>query len=196
MTASDAGQQPDSSGAQHPAATTPIPLSEQELASRFWKRVRLFALRRLRDASAAEDVAQEVMRRVVEAIRGDRIRNLAALPGFVFQTAHHVILQHHRGAGREVRALQRMHSAVEGAVAPTDPLALLITEERRQAVRAALGRLDQDDRELLIWLYQDHMEPVQVALRLAITPGALRVRKHRALKRLAALLGGAAGNEP
>ena len=171
-------------------------MSESELAGRFWARVRLFALRRLRDASAADDVAQEVMRRVVDALRADRIRNPAALPGFVFQTAHHVILQQHRGAGREVRALQRMHSAVEGAVAPADSLALLITEERRQAVRAALGRLDQDDRELLIWLYQDHIEPVQVALRLAITPGALRVRKHRALKRLAALLGGAAGNEP
>jgi RNA polymerase sigma-70 factor (ECF subfamily) len=175
--------------------TTPIPVSEADVASRFWGRVRLFALRRLRDAAAAEDVAQEVLRRVVEAIRAHRLRNPAALPGFVFQTAHHVILQHHRGAGREVRALQRLHSATEGAIAPDDSLALLISEERRQVVRDALFRLGDEDRELLTLLYQEHLEPLDVARRLAVTPGALRVRKHRALKRLAGMLGEPGGNE-
>ena len=178
-----------------PQGPVSVAVSESDLAKRFWDRIRLFALRRLRDAAAAEDVAQEVLRRVLEALRADRLRNPAALPGFVFQTAHHVVLQQHRGTGREVRALQRMHSGAERAAAPADSLTLLISEERRQAVRAALDRMDAGDRDLLISLYQDHAEPVQVAARLAITPGALRVRKHRALKRLAELLGNADGND-
>jgi RNA polymerase sigma factor (sigma-70 family) len=164
-------------------------LSESDVAKRFWDRVRLFAMRRVRDAATAEDVAQEVLRRVLEAIRGDRIRNPAALPAFVFQTAQHVVLQQHRGAGREARALQRLHSAAEGAIASADSLALLISEERRQAVRNALARLGDEDRELLVRLYQDCLDPAELARQLAITPGALRVRKHRALKRLGDLLG-------
>jgi RNA polymerase sigma-70 factor (ECF subfamily) len=155
----------------------------------------LFAARRLRDAAAAEDVAQEVLRRVVEAIRADRLRQPAALAGFVFQTAHHVVLQRLRGAGREARALKRLHFGAGSASAAPDALTLLITEERRLAVRSALARLAADDRQLLTWLYQEQREPEAIARQLAVTPGALRVRKHRALKRLAELLGAAPGND-
>ncbi|HXV87454.1 MAG TPA: sigma-70 family RNA polymerase sigma factor [Gemmatimonadales bacterium] len=184
-----------SDSAPSPAAAPSPHRSESELAHRFWDRIRLFALRRLRDPSAAEDVAQEVLRRVLEALRADRLRSHAALPGFVFQTAHHVVLQQYRGSGREVRALQRLHTASERETG-TDVLSSLISEERRVAVRAALARMEPDDRDLLAWFYQEHTDPAEIARRLAVTPGALRVRKHRALKRLADLLGGAAGNDP
>jgi RNA polymerase sigma-70 factor (ECF subfamily) len=176
-----------------PPAQVATPVSESEVVARFWGRVRLFALRRLREPSAADDVAQEALRRVVEAIRANRIRNPASLPGFVFQTAHHVVLQQHRGAGREARALQRMHSGAEDEGRPADSLAHLITEERRRAVRAALERLDEEDRQLLVLLYQEQAEPPHVARSLGVTMGALRVRKHRALKRLAELLGDESG---
>ena len=177
-----------------PLSTDPLPTgsavpaaSESELATRFWDRIRVFALRRLRDAAGAEDVAQEVIRRVLEALRANKVRNQAALPGFVFQTAQNVILQHHRGAGREVRALQRMHSGAEASV-EADALTLLISEERRRAVRVALDRLDHEDRELLELLYQQQVDPAQLVRQLGVTPGALRVRKHRALQRLADLM--------
>ncbi|HWP37632.1 MAG TPA: sigma-70 family RNA polymerase sigma factor [Gemmatimonadales bacterium] len=169
--------------------------AEAELARRFWDRVRLFAARRLRDPAGAEDVAQEVLRRVVDAIRADRLRDPAALSGFVFQTAYHVVLQRQRGAGREIRALQRLHLFADGPALTPNALALLISEERRRTVRAALERLGDEDRRLLTWLYHEQIEPQEVARRLAVTPGTLRVRKHRALRRLAELIGESFGNE-
>ncbi len=175
------------------AEATPVPeagvsaLDEADLVSRFRERLRLFALRRLRDSAAAEDVAQETLRRVVEACRARRLENPSALPGFVFQTANHICLQRFRSSSREGRALLRL-----GGEGPqnqdSDPLASLIGGERRAAVRKALGQLSTEDRDLLRMVYYEEMDSGTLAQRLGVTTGALRVRKHRVLARLAALL--------
>lgn len=163
------------------------PPAEGELVRRFWDRIRLFALRRTGDVAAAEDVAQETLRRVLEALRADRILNVEALPGFVFQTARHVCLHHARSAEREGRAMDRLRRVDERPADP-DPLTRLVTAERRAAVCRALDRLPDADRVLLAALYYDQLDPGEAAARLGLSPGALRVRKHRALKRLGELL--------
>jgi RNA polymerase sigma-70 factor (ECF subfamily) len=163
------------------------PSIEDDLASRYWDRVRLFAARRVRDAAAAEDVAQEVLRRVTEALREGRVNDPAALPGYVFKTALFVCLHHGRSAGREARALDRAARATPPAI--DDALTVMIAAERRATVRLALERLTPEDRDLLRLVYFEQLATADVAQRLGVTPEALRVRKHRALKRLAQALG-------
>ncbi len=175
------------------AEATPVPEAwagasdEAALVRRFRERLRLFAVRRLRDSAAAEDVAQETLRRVVEACRAGRLENPAALPAFVFQTANHICLQQYRSSSREGRALLRLGGEDPQNVDP-HPLATLIGDERRAAVRDALDRLSTEDRGLLRMMYYEEMDTGSLARRLGVTPGALRVRKHRVLARLAALL--------
>jgi RNA polymerase sigma-70 factor (ECF subfamily) len=163
---------------------------ERDLAPRFRERLRVFATRRLGDAALAEDLAQEVLRRVTEALRGGRVENLEALPGFVFQTATHLCLHHYRSRGRETRALARLSEpgTEAGAGEPT-ALDRLVSGETRTAVRRALDQLTAVDRDLLRRIYFDDEDGAEIATRLGITAGALRVRKHRALTRLAGLLG-------
>lgn len=161
---------------------------EQGLAARFWERLRVFGARRLGDPALAEDLAQEVLRRVAEALRQGRVENLDALAGFVFQTATHLCQHHYRSRGREERALALMRGMVSGSTGP-GPLEALVSEETRTAVRRALVSLGADDRDLLQRLYFDDEDTAAMARRLRLTPGALRVRKHRALARLASLLG-------
>lgn len=164
-------------------------VAEKELTARYWDRVRLVALRRLRDPSAAEDVAQEVIRLVTEALRAGRVDNLEALPGYVFRTAQNLCLQRFRSAGREAKALDRLGTQPGPDHPGGDPLIALISEERRGLVRRAMGDLVPADRELLTLLYFQEVDSAAAAGRLGVTPEALRVRKHRALRRLAALLG-------
>lgn len=165
-------------------------LSERELIDRFWGRVCVLAARRLRDPSASQDVAQETMRRVIDAMRAGRVQNPAALPAFVFQTARHICLHSYRSHDREERALTRLGADADDASedAP-DALVQLISAEDRIAVRAALDRLPEPERALLTMLYFDGLESATVAAALDVTLGALRVRKHRALAHLAELLG-------
>lgn len=161
---------------------------DQNLAQQFWERLRVFGTRRLNDPALAEDLAQEVLRRVSEALRSGRVENLDALPAFVFRTATHLCLHHYRSRGREERALARMAGMDPGGPGP-GPLDALVSEEARGVVRAALGALNADDRDLLRRIYFDEEPSEETARRLQVTPGALRVRKHRALERLAGLLG-------
>ncbi|HZD04367.1 MAG TPA: sigma-70 family RNA polymerase sigma factor [Longimicrobiales bacterium] len=160
------------------------------------ERVRLFALRRLGDVEAAEDVAQETLGRVLEALRSGRVHDPEALPGFVFQTARHVCQHRWRSREREERALERLASSDPEPRRAPEPLISLVSRERARAVRDALERLSPDDRALLRALYFEDREPSEVARCLGVTPGALRVRKHRALKRLEAVLDPATGNGP
>ncbi len=150
-------------------------------------RLRFFAARRLGNVTAAEDVAQETLRRVLIAMREERIADLAALPGFVFETARHICQHLQRTAGREARAMERL-SLAEPDAQPGDALVALVTEERHAAVHRALSALDDADRELLRLAYWQQLATEALARHFITTPGAVRVRKHRALRRLAALL--------
>ncbi len=153
----------------------------------FRDRLRLFAARRLRDWTAAEDVAQEALSRALEAMRAGRIQNPAALPGFLFQTALHVCLRRIRSAGRERKALQRFGGS-ENEPAES-PLAAMLSAERRVKVLKALERLEPDDRQLLDMTFRDELDSEEIGRRLGLTSGAVRVRRHRAIRRLAELAG-------
>ncbi len=179
-----------SSGAASPAGGASAEALAADLAERFWKRLCIFAVRRLRDRSAAEDIAQETLRRVLEALRHEKIDNLEALPAFVFQTARNVCLHHGRSARRQDSALLKFRAGMRATTGDEeDPLIGLIDEARREQVRDALGNLADDDRDLLLMLYVDGLKSSEIARRLGIDSGTLRVRKHRALRRLAEILG-------
>ena len=164
-----------------------------DLAERFTLRLRLFALRRLRDEAAAEDTVQEALREVLKALRAGRITTPDALPGFVFQTAKNLCMHHGRSASRRQRALLAFSRLSRADV--EDPLVALIDEERRAAVREGLARLEKDDRDLLGLSFEDGLDAVEIGRRLGLASGAVRVRKHRALRRLAELLGEPRSNE-
>ncbi len=162
--------------------------SESRLVEAFRERLRLFAARRLRDWAAAEDVAQEALARGLEAMRAGRIEDPAALPGFLFQTALHVCLHRIRSAGRERRALQRFGGGAEADTGQS-PLSALLSAERRSRVLQALERVEPDDRRLLELTFRDELDSEEIGRRLGLTPGAVRVRRHRAIRRLAETLG-------
>jgi len=176
-----------------PAGPSDTTTSADESAAaleRFRDRLRLFAARRLRDWAEAEDVAQEALRRALEATCAGRIANPAALPAFLFQTVTHICQHRSRSAGREAKALRRL--AFEGPAAsaePADPLQGLISLERRDMVRGALERLDAGDRELLSLTYVETLAAGEIGRRLGLSAGNVRVRRYRALRRLAELLG-------
>ena len=159
-----------------------------EIVKRFTGRLRVFATHRLHDASEAEDVTQETLRCVLEAVQAGRVQDLEALPGFVFQTARNICLKKIRGETRRRRAMDRLSSGAEEA-GDRDPLLELIDRERQMRVRHALLKLGSQDRELLRVLYVEGISLEDAGRRLGVTDGAARVRKHRALRRLGKCLG-------
>lgn len=166
------------------------PDAENERLEGFRNRLRIFAARRLRDWSVAEDVAQETLGRALEAMRAGRIENPGALPGYLFKTALRICLHRIRSAEREKRALQRFGSGeAEASGNDENPLHALLWAERRASLLQGLQRLDPDERQLLEMSYRDELDSEEIGRRLGLTAGAVRVRRYRAMRCLSELLG-------
>jgi RNA polymerase sigma-70 factor (ECF subfamily) len=100
-----------------------------------------------------------------------------------------------RAVGREERRDLPLpdESALELArrlVAPgTSPSHHLLREELRNRVQAALARLEEPDREVLVLRYLEQLSMGEIGALLRVKEGTVRLRHLRALRRLRALLG-------
>jgi RNA polymerase sigma-70 factor (ECF subfamily) len=101
-----------------------------------------------------------------------------------------------RSASREERQVLALpdESALELArrlVSPgTSPSNGVLREEVRGRVQAALARLPEGDREVLVLRYLEQLSMAEIAAVLDISEGAVKMRHTRALRRLCGLLGG------
>lgn len=138
--------------------------------------VRAYAARRVA-AHAVDDIVAEVF------LAAWRKRD--ALPSHVrpwlFKTAALVIAEHHRTAGRRDR---RERLAAEPAGVTDD----LSGVPDQVVIQRALAELTDDDAEILRLAYWEDLPSRDIALVLGCTPGAVRVRLHRARGRLTEVL--------
>ena len=169
------------------ASSSEIPDVGADRLEEFREPLRIFAARRLRDWTAAEDVAQETLTRGLEALRAGRLADPAALPGYLFQTAIHVCLRRFRSANRERRALERLPLRDSGE--SRDVVGALISAERGAQLREALDGLEPDQRRLIEMTYRDELDSEAIGRELGVSPDAVRARRYRAIRRLAQALG-------
>lgn len=112
----------------------------------------------------------------------------------LLQLHRHHIGAHRRSVDREVRWDMALPDRSADALADhlmasgTSPSRLLIRDELRGRVQAALDRLVQPDREILLMRHLEGMSAAEIGSVLEISAGAVRVRLLRALTRLRALL--------
>jgi RNA polymerase sigma-70 factor (ECF subfamily) len=158
---------------------------EAELYRRFAPRVRLYGRRHLRDAAAADDLAQDVLLLAIERLRAGEVRKPEEIGSFILGTsrmmAHSERRLTHR---REALAARFLDPMVE---APSS-LAALDTPR----VAACLNRLDERDRLVVLLTFYAEREAPAIAADLGVSPGAVRTLRHRAMSRLRdCVLGGA-----
>jgi RNA polymerase sigma-70 factor (ECF subfamily) len=151
-----------------------------ELFERHHRRLFQFFLRLAGDRSAAEDLVQEVFVRLIKYRH--TWRNEAEFVPWMFALARNAGVDHFRARHRDAR---RDSAAVPDPV-PELPRAVERLEERERAdqLRAALDRLAPQKREVLLLARFGELRHERIAEMLGISPGAVRVRLHRALKDL------------
>ena len=159
---------------------------EASLAEHYLPRLRVFTTRRLGEVAAGEDAAQETLRRVFIALREKSVRDLQALPAYIFEVARHVCFHHVRAERRAAQFQAPLSDVEDPRTHDADPLSALISSERVQLLRTALATLPQEDRELLRLTYVKGLTAEQIGERLGLSAGNVRVRRHRAKKMLKA----------
>lgn len=140
--------------------------------------VRAYALRRI-DPASADDTVSEVF--VVACRRIDEIP-ADALP-WLLACARRVLANQYRGTRRRLALADRL-STVSSEVVGTSG-----TDARERLLRA-LDSLSDGDRELLMMIAWEGLEPARAAAALECSRATLAVRLHRARHRLRAALEG------
>ena len=146
-----------------------------------------YATARLGRRDVAEDVTQEVCLAVLTALPGYQDTG-RPFRSFVFGIAAHKVADAHRAAyrSRDV-ATEELPDAPDTAAGPEE-LAVRSDEGRRAL--ALLGRLPDEQRELLLLRVAAGLSAEEVGGVLGMSPGAVRVAQHRALTTLRQLAGG------
>jgi len=159
--------------------------AEASLYRRFARRIEMYGMRHLGSRVAAEDLVQQVMLRVLMAIREGRLENPGSLASFVLGTCRNVTWDTRRAQIRQ-RAIEREAAALEDTVEPPG-----VTESDVRRLMGCMGRLPEREALVVRMTFLEDREVDEIAARLAVTSGNLRVIRHRALAKLAACLEGA-----
>ncbi|WP_028049238.1 RNA polymerase sigma factor [Cellulomonas sp. URHD0024] len=133
-----------------------------------------YAIRRVADPADAADVVAETFlvawRRLDEVPPGDHARP------WLFGVARRVLANLYRGERRRHALADRLRESLT-EIAPPDRTEL-------SDVEIALGKLDDDDRELLRLVAWEDLARDEIAIALGVSRAAVRVRLHRARQRL------------
>src|SRR5512138_609367 len=144
-------------------------------------RIRLYGLRHLRSPSAAEDLVQQVLLKILEALRAGRLREPEKLTQFVLGTCRMTVVDLRRAARRQERLLAEFGPD-------------LIPEEPRMPSLdgAQLARcvemLKERERSVVVLTFYDEQTAAAAGASLGISESNVRVIRHRAVRQLRACM--------
>ena len=153
-----------------------------EIHDRYYSKLYRYALYRLGDAEAAQDVAGEVFVRLLDALRAGRPPQ-NTLGGWLFGVAAHLVADHFRRAPRESTPMW------EGRVSHAS--AAYEAEERlqRQQLREAMRQLTLAQQEVLALRFGDGFPLKQTAGIMGKSVNAVKALQFRATAALRQALG-------
>jgi RNA polymerase sigma-70 factor (ECF subfamily) len=126
---------------------------------------------------ATEDVFLVAWRKLSDIPEGER--SLA----WLYSVARRVLANHRRSAARRWRLWRRL--AAEPDTAGDAPEPIVVRNEQYREALTALARLSVRDQELLRLAIWEELPHADIGLLLGCSTGAVDVRLHRAVKRLA-----------
>jgi RNA polymerase sigma-70 factor (ECF subfamily) len=139
------------------------------------------ALGILGDHDDAETVVQTTFIKACAAL--DDFRGDSSIASWIYRIATNEALMLHRRRRPHVSL-----AVLADAAAPDDPLRAVLSVELRELLVHALAQLPANLRMVVQLRDIDSLSTEETAARLGITPGAVKVRLHRARARLRTIL--------
>jgi RNA polymerase sigma-70 factor, ECF subfamily len=158
--------------------------AEAEMCRRMGPRIRLYGLRHLRSSSAADDLVQQVLLKILEALRSARLREADKLVHFVLGTCRMTVLDLRRTSQRQEELL-----AIYGRdLTPTLPSSPRLDD--RQLARCVQA-LKERERSVIVMSFYDDRTATETARALGTSEANIRVIRHRAIQQLRVCMGAA-----
>lgn len=135
---------------------------------------------RCRNPELIDDVRQETLRRVLEAVRKGELNNPKKLEAFVSCVCSNVLFEYWRAV--------KKHSADELKSEPTahqpNPEQAFTRTEAIRQLWQGLGTLPVRDREVLYMAFLEESDSAELSTRLSVSRTYARVLVHRAIGKL------------
>jgi len=157
-----------------------------EIYDRYYARVRGYAASMLRDGSGSDDVVQETFLRAHSHL--ESVREPDKVAAWLFRVAHNLCMDQLRakqasridqGADVETARAARVEACAQSE---------LERGEMSACVRAKVDQLPETDRSVILLCDIAGLSQEEIAHVLGIEVGAVKVRLHRARKKLRAVL--------
>lgn len=138
---------------------------------------------RLQEPDAVDDVMQNVAMATLNG--GDLPTDPERIAPWLYRVAVRQCLMHRRTAGRRRKFHNRLADSSSTWTRPdNDPLSWLLGRERNEAVAAALERLNDIDRDLLILKHSEQWTYRQLADHFGVSVSSIEHRLLQARRRL------------
>jgi RNA polymerase sigma-70 factor (ECF subfamily) len=160
-------------------------VDERAMCEKYARRIHGYGLRYLRDRAAAQDFAQHVLLAVLQAVRAGRVEDMARLDGYVLGTCRNALRDARRGDLRQRRLVERSAAGLPEGYEPA-----FLEVDRARLERCLFG-LDVRERAIVVATFVEDKDADEIGRTLSLTPGNVRVIRHRALARLQACVEGA-----
>jgi RNA polymerase sigma-70 factor, ECF subfamily len=188
--------------------------ARQQLLQRFQKRLRQMFAVRIDDRLAARIDASDVVQETLLEAALELPRYLAERPLPFYPWLRQIgwrrlsrLYEYHVTAQRRSVSRENLQELPlsEHSLGPLanrllscgpSPSDVVASREQRQQVRMALAQLSENDREVLVLRFLEHLSLEEIAAILGIREGAVRVRQLRALQRLRKVLGDLGDGRP
>ncbi len=157
------------------------PGAENHFVSYFSALLYLKLTARLRSHQMIEDVRQETLLRVLEAVRKKNgLEHPERFGAFVNAVCNHVLLEFWRAESRQSPGNYGMEEPADLKVDLDGPL---VDSDRKRQVHRVLDELTPKDRRLLRAVYLEELDRAEICRRHGVDAGYLRVLLHRAKSR-------------
>ena len=156
-----------------------------KLYDHYSPRMYAYIYRRVGDTTLAEDLTAELFLRVLRALRNEKAWK-DSFVGWLYRIAHNLVVDHYR------RQPPVPSGTLDESLVAQDGDPLLTAEHAlaSEHLRAAIGRLTQDQQQVLTLRFGEGLTAAKTAQILDKTTGAVEALQHRALAALRRILTG------
>ncbi|MCE7982677.1 MAG: sigma-70 family RNA polymerase sigma factor [Caldilinea sp. CFX5] len=156
-----------------------------ELYDRYEARIYSYIYRRTGNESLAEDLTAQVFLKMLEAIRGDKGWH-SSFSGWLYRIAHNAVIDYYRQRDRQQQV--SLEDTLTTTASDHNPVVMAEASLDAQRLRTAIGRLTEEQSEVITLRFLEGYSISEVAEMLDKTEGSIKALQYRAVTTLRQLL--------